>query len=94
MEGTEHTERARYVTEQVALWLANDGDHAERARTLAQRDASAWAGDFPRLAEYVITVLRNPLSEGAAAWHVARELAPNDYARIRWADVAHQLVGE
>lgn len=91
----EHSERARYVTEQVKLWVANDGDHYETARKLAGHDAAARAATYPLLAEHLYGVLRaTSHPRGSAAWQLQQELAPNDYARIHWADVADQLLGE
>lgn len=94
----EHSERARYVTGQVALWIANDGDWVEGATHLAGREAAAshtnaYQAAYPALRDYLVGLLRSA-KQGEAVWHVAQELAPNDYARIHWADVADALLGE
>lgn len=89
----EHSDRARHVTEQVSLWIANDGDYYESAQCWALRDQAADHEGYPQLATYVSSTLR-VTRPGSAAWHVARELSPNDLDRIRWADVAAQLLPE
>jgi len=43
------------------------------------------------LREYLIPILTSAGSRTAPG-HVAQELAPNDYARIHWADVADELL--
>jgi hypothetical protein len=80
----EHSDRARYVTEQVALWLANDGEHVAHATALA-------VNDLDGLRVYVMMVLR-AAPDYSAAWQVRQELAENDFGRIHWADVAAELL--
>lgn len=80
---TEHSDRARYVTDQVALWIVSDGDYYGKAREYAEQGPKA-------LQEYAERRLRTARPH-SAAWHVRQELAPNDYDRIHWDDVAHQL---
>ncbi|MEU7814105.1 hypothetical protein [Pseudonocardia sp. NPDC049154] len=87
-EEREHSDRARYVTEQVKLWIANDGEYYEEARGALRR------GGVAGMQDYLTGVLRDARHESDAAWHVAQELAPNDYDRIRWTDVVDELVGE
>ena len=84
---TEHSERARWVTEQVALWLANDGEYEPVARRLARQGALSELGTA-----YAELIRRAP--RGSAAWQVAQSLAPDDYDRIRWSDVAAELLTE
>lgn len=78
----EHSDRARYVTDQVKLWLANDGQFFEAAKVTAVDPE--W---LKRLGEYLLKTA----AEGSAAWQVSQELAPNDYERINWEDVAAEL---
>lgn len=85
----EHSERARYVTEQVALWIANDGDHIEEARANILAEPNGLRG-FEQYLSRVISLAR----KGEAAWHVQQELAPNDWARIHWDDVAREISEE
>lgn len=87
-EQREHSDRARYVTEQVKLWIANDADHYDEARGALRR------GGMAAMAEYVRRTLDAP-NHGTAAWHVAQELSPNDInRRIHWSDVVDELLGE
>lgn len=81
------TERQAYVTEQVALWIENDSKHNPDAVALAKAD------DVPALRRYLVKTIRFS-RRGEAAWHVSRELAPNDFDRIRWDVVAERLVAE
>ena len=81
-ERPEFSERARYVTEQVSLWIQNDGDYIEQARERAH--------DPERLRAFLGSVIRRA-PKGQAAWHVAAELAPNDWDRVHWDDVAEAL---
>lgn len=81
----EFSERGRYVTEQVALWLENDGPRVESARNFILTEGTAGLEDF------VTTVCRFA-RKGDAAWHVAQELAPNDWARVDWVAVRARLL--
>ena len=84
----EHSDRGRYVTDQVKLWITNDGDHYERVLSFITTERSM-AG----MSDYLVRVIRSAPPH-SAPWHVAQELAPNDYARINWYDVAEELKGE
>lgn len=86
------SERARYVTDLVSMWIVNDGEHFHEARRAAGSDWAARSG-YSELREYAERIIRTA-RRTTAPWHVAQELAPNDYARIHWADVANQLTGE
>jgi hypothetical protein len=79
----EHSERGRYVTEQVAVWLENDGEYIAEAREVAEEGTET-------LGAWVTTVLADS-REYSAPWQVAQELAPNDWARIDWAIVAERI---
>lgn len=90
---TEHSDRARYVTEQVALWIANDRIAVDEARYCI-RETKSFNDPLYMLRTHFTRQLRSVgrlYAPGVAAWHVAQELAPNDYARINWADVAAEL---
>ena len=82
----EHSERAWYVTEQVSLWIQNDGEYIEEARANASAEPNGLRG-FEQYLTRVISLAR----KGEAAWHVQQELAPNDWDRIHWDDVAEAL---
>lgn len=88
---TEHSERSREVSVQVALWVSNDGDidpaHNDRIAFVAARKA---ADSLTDLADYVTTLIRQAAPSSAAA-QVRDELAPNDYDRIDRALVAAEL---
>ncbi|WP_040829060.1 hypothetical protein [Nocardia jiangxiensis] len=94
MKTGEHSERGRYVTEQVALWIANEGDATfykgtnDRIAFIAARHA--WDGELDALARFATHLIRTA-QPAHAAWQVQQELAPNDYDRIRWEDVAAEL---
>ena len=81
----EHSERGRYVTEQVSLWIQNDGVFFEPAKGMASE---------PRVLGIYLTIAIKTARRGTAPWHVAQELAANDYGRIDWAQVARDLTGE
>lgn len=72
------SERATYVTREVTLWVAGDQQVAGRAIT-SYRERGGEYG----LWRYVTGLLEQP-KPYSGAWHVAQELAPNDYRRIRW----------
>lgn len=84
----EHSDRARYVTEQVALWIENDGHHADEARQCAKMD-----GEYTYLAQYCTRVIKCA-ARGEAAWHVLQEMAPNDWVRVHWDEVAASLLAK
>lgn len=92
----EHSGRAYFVTEQVKLWITNDGEHVEMARRIA-RTCSEMQGvaidDGPRWLPLHAHLLRivTRSRPGTAAWHVGQEMAPNDWSRIWWVDVADEL---
>lgn len=89
----EHSERGRYISEIIALWIANDGDidpdHGERIAFVAAREAARSHQD---LAQYATTLIRTART-GSAAAHVRAELAANDFDRIDWAAVSAELEG-
>lgn len=90
----EDSSRGDYVTEMVTLWLANEGDvinyYGDHGRIAEIAAKHAWAGDLEWLAKFATYLIRWTRTS-QAAWDVQQELAPNDYDRIRWADVAAEL---
>lgn len=83
----EHSERGREVTEQVALWIENDGQRIDKAR-----DLYGDGRDFELRA--MVTYLRMQLQtalRSSAPWQVAQDLSPRDYDRIDWAIVAERI---
>lgn len=86
---SEHSDRARYVTEQVSLWIQNDGDHHPFVMRLIEQMESNNA-----VADYLKSVLKYSPPYGSAPWQVAQELAANDYDRINWDDVVRNLMGD
>lgn len=90
----EYSERGRKVTEQVSMWIVNDGDHYFAARVYARDDrANGALNDDGLLAEYLNAVIRWAVRP-SAPWQVAQELAPNDHGRIDWRSVADDLLAE
>lgn len=79
----EHSDRGRWVTFQVQLWIENDGANIVKARELAKQGTQNMAVHLTGL-----LVTSNPYS---APWQVAQELAPNDYDRIDWESIAVEL---
>lgn len=79
----EHTERAREVTEQVAVWIENDGQRIDVARRCVE------FGVKP-LRTYLTMQLQTAL-RSSAPWQVAQDLSPRDYDRIDWAMVAERI---
>lgn len=80
----EHSDRGRYVTNQVTLWICNDSNYIKAARKAIKHDA------LPDLLSSIL-LTSQPYS---APWQVAQELAPNDYNRIDWSSVAEDLTTE
>jgi hypothetical protein len=91
----EHSERGRWVTDEVSLWINNDGDYYETAHHYAHMDYmdGMLTGNNGLLAEYLGTILQGAVKP-SAPWHVAQELSPNDYERIDWRSVADDLLSE
>lgn len=83
----EHSERGAYVTDQMSLWIQNDGQTIVGAR-LALKALST------RGLEIFLTRVIKDAQPGDAAWHVSQNLAPNDFARIDWARVAREITEE
>jgi len=80
----EFSDRGRYVTEQVKLWIANDGDYIKSAR-LELRDKGVVG-----LAGFLMAIMSRA-AQYSAPWQVAQELAPRDYGRIHWDEVADEI---
>jgi hypothetical protein len=99
----EHSDRGRYVTEQVELWLANDYEYYQHALVCIKEGRAMQAlkggpiglvngGVHSVLATSITMVLRRAHAHPySAAWYVAQELAPNDYQRIDWASIVAEL---
>lgn len=83
----EDSERARYVTEQVANWITSDGNHYADAQRLANEGSAHALGNF------LVTIVRRARPH-TAPWHVAQELAPNDWGRVNWREVLRQVQSE
>lgn len=83
----EHSDRGQYVTNQVALWICNDGDYYPQALDLARKfDTSG------NLAAFLIRTIQ-AAPRYKAPWHIAEELSPNDLrTRVNWVDVRYQLL--
>lgn len=83
----EHTDRGRWVTEQIALAIANDGTFVNGERVAFRARDLAAAGDIAGLATFVTHRIKT-----AADYRVLRaELAANDYQRINWYTVATEV---
>jgi hypothetical protein len=80
----EDSDRALYVTEQVALWLENDMDTIRRAQSVLGENG---IGVFVTFVRETVRRAR----PGTAAWYVAQELAPNDYNRVHWHEIASAM---
>lgn len=83
----EHSERGRYVTEQVSVWIENDGELIGEARYRLLAYGVKPGNAFVR---YLEALLRNA-PRHSAPWQVAQELSPNDYDRIDWEAVADRI---
>jgi hypothetical protein len=81
----EHSDRGRYVTDQVSVWICNDSEHIQQARDVLQLDGSIQA------VALFLTGLIKSARPYSSPWHVAQELAPNDYGRVDWRSVADDL---
>ncbi len=78
------SDRERYVTDLVAEWISSDGDYFDQAQSLARE------GSWSALGDFLMRIVRSarPYS---APWHVAQEMAPNDWARVDWPAVLAAL---
>ncbi|MFF0498553.1 hypothetical protein ACFYU5_19260 [Nocardia aobensis] len=79
--------RSREVTEMIADWIINDGDHIESAVEAAQM------GDAQSVAAVRILVTRilRTARRNTAAREVADEMSANDYDRVLWGYVTWTL---
>lgn len=89
----EHSDRGRYVTEQVSLWIQNDGEFVDdiRRRVDVAREIARRDPELLDLAAYLSEIIRHAMPY-TAPWQVAQELAPNDYDRIDWQSIARDLL--
>lgn len=83
----DHSDRRRYVTNQVSMWVCNDRNIYFQARQMA---AEVSAID---LGSYLIPIIQRARPH-STPWQVAQELAPNDYNRIDWSSVAEDLTAD
>lgn len=72
------------MTRLVGVWLANDHDPYFELGPLAAEGAVA---QLAQRATEILTTAR----KGSAAWYTAQELAPADYDRVDWAEVARDV---
>lgn len=75
------------LTDMVETWIINDGQYYFEARERARDGAE-------ELGQYLRFVLRVPSARNGFAEEVANELAPNDYDRIDWQQIAETLLAE
>lgn len=82
-------------TEMVAAWIVSESEMqiygGTQARIAEHASTYAQSRDNDGLREYVTSVLRKADSHNAAVREVRDELAPNDYDRIDWSEVASAL---
>lgn len=83
----EHSDRARYVTEQVAVWLENDSDHVTAMYQVLTNTKEDKVLAFK---QRVIDVILSAKPH-SAPWQVRQILAPSDYDRVHWDDVAERV---
>jgi hypothetical protein len=80
----EHSDRGRYVTEQVALWIENDSNYIDGARRAAHTGTE-------HLRQY-LTLIISGAPAYSAPWQVAQEMAPNDWDRVDWESIKKDLL--
>lgn len=84
-----------YVTDMVATWLISESEfevhEGVRARIAEHACRYAQRADTAGLCNYVTGVLKHPHRHNSAVREVHDELAPNDYDRIDWNEVAEAL---
>lgn len=83
----EHTDRGMWVTDQIAVTIANDGDFLDGERVAFRARDFAESGDIAGLAAFVT----NRIKTGVDFRALRAELAANDYDRINWYTVARSL---
>lgn len=84
----EHSDRARYVTTLVSMWIENDGNFYFLAQPSAKYS--------PEYLGVFLTDVLKSAGHGSAPWHTAQELCPNDFTnnRIHWDEIARNLLAE
>lgn len=80
----EHSDRGRYVTDQVQVWILNDGACIGAARMVAEDGAVA--------VERHLWTLVTRAAPHSGAWHTGQELAPNDRGRVDWEGITRALL--
>ena len=79
----------RSVTDLIANYISNEGD-TDGGKRIAERAAElANEGSLDSLAGYVTKIVRTHNNPFAA--EVRAEMSANDWDRIDWSEVAHQL---
>lgn len=84
-----------HKTEMVATWIISESEmqvhNGTNARIAEHAAAYAQKRDIVGLRDYLTEILRRAGSHNAAVREVRDELAPNDYGRIDWLEVAGAL---
>jgi hypothetical protein len=81
----------------VATWIISEGEFidvdGERLRISEHAAYLAKEQRLNTLKQFVSRIIQSARPNGimSAAWEVGQELAPNDYDRIEWPEVAKQL---
>ncbi|MGI6797983.1 hypothetical protein [Gordonia sihwensis] len=83
----EDTDHGRWVTDQVAVAIANDGEFLDGERVAFRARDFAESGDLAALAAFVT----NRIKTGTDFRALRAELSANDYDRINWCTVASEL---
>lgn len=82
----EHSARAAEVTEQVAVWIENDGERIKAAREKLKIGVEYFGVWVTRVLQHA------PLY--SAPWQVAQDMSPRDYMRVDWGKVADRIKAE
>lgn len=82
----EHSDRAKYVTEQVRIWVENDPKYRDLARHWARQSVN-------ELAVSLTSVIRNPRVHPDVA-HVHDVMSYSDFDKVHWDEIAASLLLE
>lgn len=77
----------REATDQVSMWICNDGSFYEPARALAVNKDVAGLRDY-------LTLTLNNAPRDSAAWYARHNLSDADMERIEWFEIASDLAAE
>ncbi|MET9260466.1 hypothetical protein [Amycolatopsis sp. NPDC004079] len=79
--------RMQYLTAEVTQWLKDDATVRDEAARIAAQPGKSTVSNLGSWLWHTI----HAAPRSSKAWHLAQELAPNDYFRVSWGAVTRSI---